>query len=84
MSEALLQQARELHRAGQLAQALVAYRRLTTATPGVAEYWKLQAIAEHQSVLDALSSGDPDKAAAAMAEHVQKVRGRAIADAAAE
>ncbi len=43
-----------------------------------------QAIAEHQSVLDALSSGDPEKAAAAMAEHVQKVRGRAIADAPAE
>jgi DNA-binding GntR family transcriptional regulator len=42
-----------------------------------------QAIAEHQAVLDALSSGDPEKAAAAMAEHVQKVRGRAIADAAA-
>ncbi|MGO4228859.1 GntR family transcriptional regulator [Arthrobacter sp. YAF34] len=43
-----------------------------------------QAIAEHQSVLDALSSGDPEKAAAAMAEHVQKVRGRAIADAPAQ
>ena len=39
------------------------------------------AIAEHQSVLDAFSSGDPEKAALAMAEHVQKVRGRAIADA---
>jgi DNA-binding GntR family transcriptional regulator len=43
-----------------------------------------QAIAEHQSVLDAFSSGDPEKAAAAMAEHVQNVRGRAIADAPAE
>ncbi|WP_427133594.1 GntR family transcriptional regulator [Pseudarthrobacter sp. S9] len=42
------------------------------------------AIAEHQSVLDAFSSGDPEKAAAAMAEHVQKVRGRAIADAPAD
>jgi DNA-binding GntR family transcriptional regulator len=28
--------------------------------------------------------GDPEKAAAAMAEHVQKVRGRAIADAPTE
>ena len=43
-----------------------------------------QAIAEHQAVLDALSSGDPETAAAAMAEHVRKVRGRAIADAPAE
>lgn len=43
-----------------------------------------QAIAEHQAVLDALSTGDPEQAAAAMAEHVQKVRGRAIADAPAE
>ncbi len=33
------------------------------------------AIAEHQSVLDAFSTGDPDKAEAAMADHVQKVRG---------
>ena len=39
------------------------------------------AIAEHQSVLDAFSSGDPEKAADAMADHVTKVRGRAIADA---
>lgn len=39
------------------------------------------AIAEHQSILKALSSGNPEKAAQAMAEHVQKVRGRAIADA---
>ena len=43
-----------------------------------------QAIAEHQAVLDALSTGDPEQAAAAMAEHVRKVRGRAIADAPAE
>lgn len=42
------------------------------------------AIAEHQSVLNALASGDPEKAAQAMAEHVQMVRGRAIADAPAE
>lgn len=39
------------------------------------------AIAEHQSILDALSTGDPEKAAAAMANHITKVRGRAIADA---
>lgn len=39
------------------------------------------AIAEHQAVLDALSTGDPDKAAAAMADHVRNVRSRAIADA---
>lgn len=43
-----------------------------------------QAIAEHQSVLDALSAGDAERAADAMADHVQKVRGRAIADAPAE
>lgn len=39
------------------------------------------AIAEHQSVLDAFASGDPEKAALAMADHVRRVRGRAIADA---
>jgi DNA-binding GntR family transcriptional regulator len=39
------------------------------------------AIAEHQAVLDALSAGDPDKAAQAMADHIRKVRSRAIADA---
>ncbi|WP_410578944.1 FCD domain-containing protein [Bacillus sp. SIMBA_026] len=43
-----------------------------------------QAIAEHQAVLDALASGDPETAAAMMTEHVQKVRGRAMADAPAE
>ena len=42
------------------------------------------AIAEHQAVLDAFATGDPEAAAAAMAEHVRKVRGRAIADAPAE
>jgi DNA-binding GntR family transcriptional regulator len=39
------------------------------------------AISEHQAVLNAFASGDPEKAALAMADHVQKVRGRAIADA---
>lgn len=39
------------------------------------------AIAEHQAVLDAVAAGDPDKAEAAMAEHIRKVRSRAIADA---
>jgi DNA-binding GntR family transcriptional regulator len=39
------------------------------------------AIAEHQSVLDAFATGDPEQAALAMADHVKKVRGRAIADA---
>ncbi|MCB5283893.1 GntR family transcriptional regulator [Arthrobacter sp. AL08] len=39
------------------------------------------AIAEHESVLDALATGDPDRAAAAMSDHVYRVRGRAIADA---
>lgn len=39
------------------------------------------AIAEHQAVLDALSSGNPGKAEAAMAEHIRQVRARAIADA---
>ena len=42
------------------------------------------AIAEHQSVLDAFSTGDPGKAEAAMEDHVQKVRARAIADAPAD
>ncbi|UVJ40518.1 GntR family transcriptional regulator [Arthrobacter sp. CJ23] len=42
------------------------------------------AIAEHQAVYDAMASGDPGKAAAAMAQHIQNVRGRAIADAPAE
>jgi DNA-binding GntR family transcriptional regulator len=42
------------------------------------------AIAEHQSVLDALSSGDPEQAEAAMSAHIQKVRERAMADAAEE
>ena len=42
------------------------------------------AIAEHQAVLDAFASGEPEKAAAAMAEHVQKVRGRSIAAAPVE
>lgn len=37
------------------------------------------AIAEHQSVLTALSTGDPEKAAAAMADHIRKVRGRTLA-----
>jgi DNA-binding GntR family transcriptional regulator len=40
-----------------------------------------QAIAEHHAIIEALSAGDPDKAAAAMAEHIEMVRGRTIADA---
>lgn len=40
-----------------------------------------QAIAEHQAVLDAMINGDSDKAAAMMTAHVEKVRGRAMADA---
>lgn len=39
------------------------------------------AIAEHQAVLDAFVEGDPDKAGAAMADHIRQVRSRAIADA---
>jgi DNA-binding GntR family transcriptional regulator len=39
------------------------------------------AIAEHQAVLEAFTAGNPDKAAAAMAEHIRKVRSRAMADA---
>jgi len=39
------------------------------------------AIAEHQAVLDALATGDPETAASAMADHVRNVRGRAMADA---
>lgn len=58
MSEALLDLAREHHRAGRLDQAIAAYRELTAAAPGVAEYWKLKAIAEHQArhLDDALAS----------------------------
>jgi DNA-binding GntR family transcriptional regulator len=40
-----------------------------------------QAIAEHQAVLDALLSGNPEAAASAMTKHVENVRGRAMADA---
>lgn len=43
-----------------------------------------QAIAEHRAVLEAMASGDPEQAAAAMADHVHKVRARAIADAPAD
>ncbi|MCX2748939.1 GntR family transcriptional regulator [Arthrobacter sp. MI7-26] len=43
-----------------------------------------QAIAEHQAVFEAMASGDPEQAAAAMADHVHKVRARAIADAPAD
>ena len=39
------------------------------------------AIAEHKAVLDAISSGVPAAAEAAMAVHIQQVRARAIADA---
>lgn len=39
------------------------------------------AIAEHQAVLEAVTTGDPDKAAAAMADHIRQVRARAMADA---
>ena len=48
MSEALLQQARELHRTGRLREAIAAYRQLTDADPASAEYWRLRAMAEHQ------------------------------------
>jgi len=47
--EAMLDQARALHRAGQLQQAVAAYRQVTAQAPDVAEHWKLQAVAEHQS-----------------------------------
>ncbi|MFJ6538601.1 GntR family transcriptional regulator [Paenarthrobacter sp. NPDC091711] len=40
-----------------------------------------QAIAEHEAVLNAMTSGDPERAAAMMVDHVEKVRGRAMADA---
>ena len=39
------------------------------------------AIAEHQAIFEALTAGDPDKAAAAMADHIRRVRERTIADA---
>jgi predicted O-linked N-acetylglucosamine transferase (SPINDLY family) len=48
MSEQLLNEARELHRAGRIAEAVDAYRRLTEAAPAVAEHWRLRAMAEHQ------------------------------------
>jgi DNA-binding GntR family transcriptional regulator len=38
------------------------------------------AIAEHQAILDALESRDPDAAAAAMEAHLQAVKERAIID----
>lgn len=49
MIEALLDNARALHRAGHLPQAVAAYRQVTAQAPAVAEHWKLQAVAEHQS-----------------------------------
>ncbi|ADX73163.1 transcriptional regulator, GntR family [Pseudarthrobacter phenanthrenivorans Sphe3] len=39
------------------------------------------AIAEHQAVLDAIRTGEPAAAEAAMADHINRVRSRAIADA---
>ncbi len=48
MTQELLNQARELHRSGRMADAIEAYRRLTDASPGVAEHWRLRAMAEHQ------------------------------------
>jgi predicted O-linked N-acetylglucosamine transferase (SPINDLY family) len=57
MSETLLQQARELHRAGKLREAIAAYRQLTDADPASAEYWRLRAMAEHQDAQVSEASG---------------------------
>lgn len=40
-----------------------------------------QAVAEHEAVLDAIVSGDPDRAAAAMETHILGVRERTLRDA---
>jgi protein O-GlcNAc transferase len=48
MTEELLNQARELHRSGRIADAIDVYRRVTEASPLVAEHWRLLAMAEHQ------------------------------------
>ncbi|HUP29483.1 MAG TPA: tetratricopeptide repeat protein [Usitatibacter sp.] len=48
MNEELLRQAREMHRAGRLSEALGAYRQLTAEEPEQAELWRLRAMAEHQ------------------------------------
>lgn len=79
MSQALLQQAREHHRAGRIDAALQAYGELTRSAPGVAEHWRLRAIVEHQagrlaearsSIARALALDEADAATQLVAGHV--------------
>jgi len=44
-----IEAARQLHRSGQLAQAIAAYREVLEAEPQRAEVWHLKGVAEHQS-----------------------------------
>ena len=88
MSAVLLEQARTLHRAGQLAQAIAAYRALTAQSPAVAEHWKLQGIAEHQagdlgaaeqSLARAIALAPGDAASHLVAAHIAEDRHDAAA-----
>ncbi len=79
MSDALLQQAREHHRAGRMDAALQAYGELTRFAPDVAEHWRMRAIVEHQagrldearsSIARALALDEADAASQLVAGHV--------------
>jgi CRISPR-associated protein Csy1 len=48
-SNASLDEARRLHRAGDLARALALYEEVLARSPGNADAWHLKALAEHQS-----------------------------------
>ena len=49
MNEELLQQARELHRAGRLREAIATYHRVAEDDPSSAESWRMLAMAQHQA-----------------------------------
>ena len=83
MTAALLDEARALHRAGRLDEAIAAYRKLVAGSANVAEHWKLLAIAEHQagrladaegSVARAVQLDANDAAAHLVAAHIAEDR----------
>lgn len=49
MSEQRIEQARQLHRSGQLANAIAAYQEVLASEPDRAEVWHLKGMAEHQA-----------------------------------
>ncbi|HET9581162.1 MAG TPA: tetratricopeptide repeat protein, partial [Usitatibacter sp.] len=49
MSEQRIEEARQLHRSGQLANAIAAYQQVLAADPQRAEVWHLKGMAEHQA-----------------------------------